>query len=76
MRIWRLGIGVGVALGLMVIVIAGTIAAGQELDARVDGFVVEKMKEQKVPGLALGVLRDGKMIQSIIFIFQKKRIQQ
>jgi CubicO group peptidase (beta-lactamase class C family) len=64
MRIGRMGLGVGVVLGLMVIGAAGPIAAGQDLGGRVDGFVVEKMKEQKVPGLALGVLRDGKMVEA------------
>jgi CubicO group peptidase (beta-lactamase class C family) len=64
MRIGRMGIGVGVVLGLMVIAMAGPIAAGQDLGGRVDGFVAEKMKEQKVPGLALGVLRDGKMVEA------------
>ena len=59
-----MGIGVGVVVGLMVLAAGGTIAAGQDLDGRVDGFVAEKMKEQKVPGLALGVLRDGKMLEA------------
>jgi CubicO group peptidase (beta-lactamase class C family) len=64
MGIWRLGIGVGVVVGLMVLAAGGPIAAGQDLDGRVDGFVAEKMKEQKVPGLSLGVLRDGKILEA------------
>ena len=48
--------------------IAGPVRAQQKADdaisARVDEYVVAQMREQKIPGLALAVVRDGKAIEA------------
>jgi len=44
--------------------IVSRLAAQQDLDARVDAFVEAVRGEQKVPGLAVAVLRDGKLVRA------------
>jgi len=65
MKRHRLGVAVGilVGLGLNLIAARGT-NAGQDLDGRVDAFVAAEMREQRIPGLALAVLRDGKVVKT------------
>ena len=64
----RLGVGVGafvafVGLGLSLVAALGA-KAGQDVDGRVDAFVGAAMREQRIPGLALAVLRDGKVVKA------------
>jgi len=63
MRKRRFGVGVGVLLGFSFLAALGH-TAGQELDGRVDALVAAEMREQRVPGLALAVLRDGKPVKA------------
>jgi CubicO group peptidase (beta-lactamase class C family) len=49
----------------MVALVGAVGAQGRrDLDAKVDAFVAEKMKEQRIPGLALAVLREGKVVKA------------
>ncbi|HET6929868.1 MAG TPA: serine hydrolase domain-containing protein [Candidatus Acidoferrum sp.] len=59
----RLSVGVLGVLGLS-LVAAFWARAGQDLDGRVDGVVGAEMREQRIPGLALAVLRDGKVVKA------------
>ena len=59
----RVGVGVLVALGLS-LVAAQAAKAGQDLDGRVDALVGAEMREQRVPGVALAVLREGKVVKA------------
>jgi CubicO group peptidase (beta-lactamase class C family) len=52
-----------VALGLTLIGAHGA-NAGQDLDGRVDALVGAEMREQRIPGLAVAVLRDGKVVKA------------
>lgn len=65
MKRCRLGVGVGIlmALGLSLISAPRTTAE-QDLDGRVDALVGAEMREQRIPGLALAVLRDGKVVRA------------
>jgi CubicO group peptidase (beta-lactamase class C family) len=65
MRMNRLRIGVGglVVIGISLIAACGA-KAGQELDGRVDAFVAAEMREQRIPGLELAMLRDGKVVKA------------
>lgn len=65
MKRCRLGVGVGIlmALGLSLISAPRTTAE-QDLDQRVDALVGAEMREQRIPGLALAVLRDGKVVRA------------
>lgn len=38
--------------------------AGDSMSSRVDAYVSGQMREQKIPGLALAVVRDGKIIEA------------
>ena len=58
------GVTTGVALGMTVALVGCQRAEHGELDARVDAYVTSQMEEQKVPGLELAVLRDGKMVEA------------
>ena len=65
MKMHRLRVGVGVLVGLGLSLIAAHGArAGQDLDGRVDAFVGAEMREQRIPGVALAVLRDGKVVKA------------
>ena len=65
MERFRLGLGVGILVGLGVNLIAAHGArAGQDVDGRVDDFVGAEMREQRIPGLELEVLRDGKVVKA------------
>ena len=60
-------IGVNVLVGLAVaaaLFMVSRLAAQQDLDGRVDAFVESVRKEQKVPGLAVAVLRDGQLVRA------------
>ena len=64
MMMHRLRVGVGVLLMLWLsLVAAHAVRAGQELDGRVDALVGVEMREQRIPGLELAVLRDGKVVK-------------
>jgi CubicO group peptidase (beta-lactamase class C family) len=61
----RFGICVGVLFGLVLMLgMVASAQAQQDIDGRVDLFVGQEMKAQKIPGLELGVLRDGKMVKA------------
>jgi CubicO group peptidase (beta-lactamase class C family) len=61
----RLRIGVGALVVLGISLTTSFLAnAGQDLDGRVDGFVGTEMREQRIPGMALAVLRDGKVVKA------------
>ena len=63
--ICRLKVGVGVLVVLWLTLVAAFGAkAGQDLDGRVDALVGAEMGEQRVPGVALAVLRDGKVVKA------------
>jgi CubicO group peptidase (beta-lactamase class C family) len=65
MEIRRLRVGVSILVGLGLSLIAGHgAAAGQDLDGRVDAFVGAEMREQRIPGVALAVLREGKSVKA------------
>jgi len=59
----RVGVGILVGLGLIVMAACG-VAAGQDLSGQVDGLVRAEMREQRIPGLGLAVLRDGKVVKA------------
>jgi len=59
----RVGVGALAALGISLIAACGA-SAGQDLDGRVDSLVAAEMREQRIPGLALAVLRDGKVVKT------------
>ena len=64
MRMHRLRVGLGVLLMLWLsLVAAHAVRAGQELDGRVDALIGAEMREQRIPGLELAVLRDGKVVK-------------
>jgi CubicO group peptidase (beta-lactamase class C family) len=58
----RVGVGALVVLGLSVFAVRAA-KAGQDVDGRVDALVGVEMREQRIPGLALAVLRDGKVVK-------------
>jgi len=58
----RVGVGALVVLGLSVFAVRAA-KAGQDVDGRVDAVVGAEMREQRIPGLALAVLRDGKVVK-------------
>src|SRR5579863_6709592 len=61
----RLSVCVGSLMGLgLSLVAAGGATVGQDLDGRVDAFVAAEMREQRVPGLALALLREGKVVKA------------
>jgi len=61
----RLRIGVGALVVLGISLTASFVAsAGQDVDGRVDALVGAEMREQRIPGLALAVLRDGKQVKA------------
>ena len=61
----RLRLGVGILIGFGVSLIAALgVKAGQDVDGRVDALVGAEMREQRIPGLALAVLRDGKVVKA------------
>jgi len=61
----RLGLGVGILIACGVSLIAAHgVTAGQDVNGRVDAFVAAEMREQRIPGLALSVLRDGKPVKA------------
>jgi CubicO group peptidase (beta-lactamase class C family) len=65
MKLRRLRVGVGVLVGLGLSFIgAHRAAGGQDVDGRVDAFVGAEMREQRIPGLALAVLREGKVAKA------------
>lgn len=65
MRMHRLGVGVGILMGLGLSLIAAHAGkAGQDVDGRVNAFVEGELREQRIPGVALAVLRDGKMVKA------------
>ena len=67
MNTGRPRIGVNVLIGLAVVaalLMVSQLAAQQDLDGRMDAFVEKVRKEQKVPGLAVAVLRDGKLVRA------------
>jgi len=65
MEIRRLRVGVSILVGLGLSLIAGHGAtAGQDLDGRVDAFVAAEMREQRIPGVALAVQREGKLVKA------------
>jgi len=61
----RLRVGVGVLVVLWLSLVAARAAkVGQDLDGLVDALVGAEMREQRIPGLALAVLRDGKVVKA------------
>jgi CubicO group peptidase (beta-lactamase class C family) len=65
MKIRRLRVGVGVLVGIgLGLILADGAKAGQDVDGRVDAFVGAEMREHGIPGLALAVLRDGKVVKA------------
>jgi CubicO group peptidase (beta-lactamase class C family) len=58
----RVGVDALVVLGLSVFAVRAA-KAGQDVDGRVDAVVGAEMREQRIPGLALAVLRDGKVVK-------------
>jgi len=64
MKLRRLRVGVRVLVGLGLSFIAAHRArGGQDADGRVDAFVGAEMREQRIPGLELAVLRDGIVVK-------------
>jgi CubicO group peptidase (beta-lactamase class C family) len=43
---------------------SGAPAAAEDVSGNVDGFVEAEMREHRIPGLALAVLRDGKLVKA------------
>jgi CubicO group peptidase (beta-lactamase class C family) len=61
----RLRAGAGILAGLGLSVVAAHAAnAGQDVDGRVEALVGAEMQEQRIPGMALAVLRDGKLLKA------------
>jgi CubicO group peptidase (beta-lactamase class C family) len=63
MRQLRVGVGILLWLGMNLIGARET-KAGQDLNGQVDGLVGTEMRAQHIPGLALAVLRDGKVVKA------------
>ena len=64
MKLRRLRVGVRVLVGFGLSFSAVHRASGgQEADGRVDAFVGAEMREQRIPGLELAVLRDGIVVK-------------
>jgi CubicO group peptidase (beta-lactamase class C family) len=59
----RVGVGILVGMGLWLIAAQGA-KAGQDVDGRVDALIGAEMREQRIPGLAVAVLRDGKVVKA------------
>jgi CubicO group peptidase (beta-lactamase class C family) len=59
----RLRLAVGLLLGMSLMAAHGA-SAGQDADGRADALVAAEMREQHIPGLALAVLRDGKVVKA------------
>jgi CubicO group peptidase (beta-lactamase class C family) len=66
MRDGRSRIAVGLWAGVMIVVALLPVhrLAAQDLDGRMDALVEQMREEQKVPGLAVAVLRDGKLVRA------------
>lgn len=65
MKSRRLQMGVGVCVGLiMALAVAAQDKAGPDVDARVDAYVGEQLGLQRIPGVNLAVLRDGKLVKA------------
>src|SRR5882757_826108 len=61
----RLRVRIGILMGLgLSLVGAHALKAGQESDGRVDGLVGAEMQEQRIPGVELAVLREGKVVKA------------
>ena len=54
----------GVVLFFAAAVVAVVSASPSDEDAKVDGYVRGEMQKQRIPGLALGVYRDGKIVKA------------
>src|SRR5260370_41639818 len=64
MKLRRLRVGARVLVGLGLSFSAAHRArGGQEADGRADAFVGAEMREQRIPGLELAVLRDGIVVK-------------
>ena len=64
MKLRRLRVGARVLVGLGLSFSAAHRArGGQEVDGRADAFVGAEMREQRIPGLELAVLRDGIVVK-------------
>jgi CubicO group peptidase (beta-lactamase class C family) len=63
MRLPEIALAGCVLLGLAVTTLAQTQRDGA-LSANVDGVVRAQMREQKIPGVSLAVVRDGKIIKA------------
>src|SRR5580704_5693405 len=44
--------------------VAGTLSSPADQDAKVDAYVCGEMQREQIPGLALGVYRDGKIVKA------------
>ncbi|HWN75472.1 MAG TPA: serine hydrolase domain-containing protein [Candidatus Udaeobacter sp.] len=65
MKIRRLRVGVSVLVGIGLGLIAAHGArAGQDVDGRIDALVGAELREQRIPGVALAVLREGKVVKA------------
>ena len=58
-------LGQAVALGLSIIFAALVVQAQTgDIDNRVDQYVLDSIRQQRVPGLALAVMRDGQVVKA------------
>jgi CubicO group peptidase (beta-lactamase class C family) len=55
---------VACVLGSLAVVTGNKLAAADETDAKVDAFVQSELQRQHIPGVALGVYRDGQMTKA------------
>ena len=63
-RLYLLVIGALMPAALLPATLRGQASRDGTLDARVDAYVTSELKAQHIPGIALGVMRDGHIIKA------------
>src|SRR5450631_192702 len=61
--------------GAMTSALAGSAAKGELLSARADAAIRQQMNDQKIPGVSLAVVRDGKIIKTAGYGFANLEVK-
>ena len=54
----------GCVLGGIALVAGNKVASADDVDGKVDAFVKSELQRQRIPGVAVGVYRDGKLTKA------------